>query len=98
MSNGAHDAEAFMASAALIQQRYPGITLLQAGLLAAIQLDIAHDSRSFARMFGVEHALVLRALSALVEQGGFIRITKRDARTLRTHYILIDDIGSETSP
>ncbi|MDF2601862.1 MAG: hypothetical protein K0Q54_4685, partial [Methylobacterium brachiatum] len=37
--------------------------------------------------FGVEHALVLRALSTL-EEDGHVTVTARDARTQRTRYDL----------
>jgi len=38
---------------------------LQAALLIARNLDIASDSRTFAKLFGIEHALVLRELNTL---------------------------------
>ncbi|WP_432289084.1 hypothetical protein SLT36_28880 (plasmid) [Aminobacter sp. BA135] len=51
-------------------------------------MDIAHDGRSFARIFGVAHALVLRQVNALDEAGALLRITKREPRTMRTHYVV----------
>ncbi len=70
-----------------------------AGILAALQLDIASDSRTFARLLGVAHALVLREVNIIGADGGSIRILKRDPRTQRTRYELspagkrlIDDV------
>lgn len=61
---------------------------LGAGILAALQLDIAADSRTFARLLGVAHALVLREVNIMGIDGGSIRILKRDPRTQRTRYAL----------
>ncbi len=58
---------------------------LAGGILAGIALDIAHDSRGFAKIFGIEHALVLREVQALVGIERLI-VTKRDARTQRCSY------------
>lgn len=72
---------------------------LGAGILAALHLDIAADSRTFARLLGVAHALVLREVNIIGAAGGYIRILKRDFRTQRTRYELspagkhlIDDV------
>jgi hypothetical protein len=64
----------------------PRLTPLAAGILAAAELDIAHDSRAFCRALDVSHALVLREIDALAHDLGLIRITKRDGRTSRTCY------------
>ena len=56
---------------------------LGAGLLAALHLGIANDSRSFARLFGIEHALVLREAVALSEDPGLVVVERQDARTQR---------------
>jgi hypothetical protein len=88
MSEKEPDAEAYLGAVDKLMICDGGLTRLQAGVLAAAQLDIAHDSRSFARLLGVPHALVLRVLVELAERDGLIRITKRDARTLRNHYVL----------
>lgn len=60
-----------------------GVSPLGAGILAALHLGIAGDSRSFARLFGIEHALVLREAVALSEEPGLVVIERRDARTQR---------------
>jgi hypothetical protein len=64
------------------------ISRLGAGIIAALALDIASDSRSFSRILGVAHALVLREVAALGAEGGYIRIRQRDERTQRTRYEL----------
>ncbi|WP_139976935.1 MULTISPECIES: hypothetical protein [Brucella/Ochrobactrum group] len=64
------------------------LTGLGAGIVAALALDIASDSRSFARLFGVAHALVLREISVLGQDHGYVRIRQRDPRTQRTRYEL----------
>ncbi|EEY05551.1 hypothetical protein B989_02253 [Brucella sp. 56/94] len=61
---------------------------LGVGIVAGLALDIASDSRTFARVFGLAHALVLRELTALAQTGDYVRIRQRDARTQRTHYEL----------
>ncbi|MBN9251680.1 MAG: hypothetical protein BGO03_01630 [Mesorhizobium sp. 61-13] len=88
MSASEPDPEAFLTAVDKLMICDCRLTRLQAGLLAATQLDIAHDSRSFARLLGVPHALVLRVLAELGEREGLIRVTKRDARTMRNHYAL----------
>ncbi|KAB2685477.1 MULTISPECIES: hypothetical protein [Brucella/Ochrobactrum group] len=61
---------------------------LGAGIIAALALDIASDSRTFARMLSVAHALVLREISVLGQDHGYVRIRQRDPRTQRTRYEL----------
>lgn len=63
----------------------PRLSPLGAGILAGIALDIAHDSRGFARIFGVEHALILREVQQLADIERLV-VTKRDARTQRCSY------------
>ena len=63
----------------------PTLSSLAAGILAGLALDIAHDSRSFARLLGVEHALVLREVDQLAATFR-LAVTGRDARTSRVSY------------
>jgi hypothetical protein len=86
--SAAPDPDAFMALTERLAGDDPRLTMLGAALLAALQMDIARDSRSFARTFGVAHALVLRELSALERCDDRIRLVSRDARTMRSHYVL----------
>jgi len=64
------------------------LTGLGAGIVAALALDIASDTRTFARLLGVAHALVLREISVLGQEHGYVRIRQRDPRTQRTRYEL----------
>lgn len=79
------DADAFMAEVGRICGVYPELSALGGGILAAITLGITQDSRSFAKIFGIEHALVLREIQNLAEQR-FVHIMRRDERTQRCHY------------
>ncbi|GEM_PF-938774 len=63
----------------------PSLSSLAAGILAGMTLGVAHDSRSFARLLGIEHALVLREVE-LLSSAGSLAITARDPRTSRTSY------------
>lgn len=88
MSKEASATDRFLALVAAAQLRDVGLTSIQAGLLVAAELGIASDSRSFARMLGIAHALVLRELSALAARDDVLEIVKRDPRTMRAHYRL----------
>jgi len=83
--SGGDDTERFMAQVERITVAQPHLTQLQAALIAAALLGIAQDSRSFARLLGLAHALVLRELNALAE-AGLVEITRRDPRTMRAFY------------
>ncbi|MCK9552896.1 hypothetical protein [Aquamicrobium sp.] len=80
------DAEAFIDTAERLMRLESRLSPLQAGLLAAHHLGIARDSRSFSRLLDIEHALVLREITALEETGELLSVTKRDSRTMRTFY------------
>lgn len=62
------------------------LSLLGGGILAALDLDIAQDSRRFARALGIEHAIVLRELAGLADLNCIV-IARRDERTSRCHYL-----------
>jgi len=64
------------------------LSSLGAGIIAALALGVASDSRAFARVLGIEHALVLREVNLLGADGGYLQITQRDPRTQRTRYEL----------
>ncbi len=61
---------------------------MAAGIVVAIDLGIA-DSRSFSRLLGVEHALVLREIADLSGPDGLIVVTARNEKTLRTSLALV---------
>lgn len=65
----------------------PLLSPLAAGILAGAMLNVAQDSRSFARLLGVEHALVLREVEQL-SASGQLQVTRRDERTQRAFYAL----------
>ncbi|MBP0438069.1 hypothetical protein [Tianweitania sediminis] len=91
MSSDDAEADAFLAFVERIASFDTRLSQLQAAILAAAHLDLAHDTRSFANKLGVSHALVLRELTELEMLGDLLAITRRDARTLRTHYELTAD-------
>jgi hypothetical protein len=85
----APDSEVFMSRVdAVLKGRVAlEISTLAAGIVVAIDMGIA-DSRSFARLLGVEHALVLREIAHLSGADGLIRVTDRQEKTLRTSLAL----------
>lgn len=80
------EVERFMALVTSLQADDPLLTPIEAGLVVAAGLGIAGDSRAFARLLGLAHALVLRELTALVARN-LLRVTKRDARTTRSYFV-----------
>ena len=74
---------------ALLKGQVLEISPLAAGIMVAIEMGIA-DSRSFSRQLGIAHALVLREISQLSGPEGLIRVTGRQAKTLRTSLALSD--------
>jgi hypothetical protein len=93
VSDDTDETERFLSLVADLQTKDPRLTSVQAALVIAAEQDIAHDSRTFARVFGVAHALVLRELNALVEMDDRLQVVKRDPRTLRTFYVLHEGIA-----
>ena len=88
MSNAAPGPEIFLDLIEGLVQQSMHLSRLQAALLIARALAIASDSRTFAKLFGVEHALVLRELNLLTAGDGLLVITKKDPRLLRSHFDL----------
>ena len=74
----------FLARVDAIRAQDQGLSPLVAGIVAALSQRIATDSRSFAKLFGIAHALVLREINQLVGPDAPIEITRREARTQRT--------------
>lgn len=66
------------------------LSMLGAGIMAAVDLGIAHDSRAFARNLDLAHALVIRECVTLAEEPGLIDIENRNDRTQRLHYGLTE--------
>ncbi|WP_412777824.1 hypothetical protein [Thalassospira lucentensis] len=86
MTETAPGSEQFMDLVSRLITAQPELTPIQAGIIVAAQQNIAHDSRTFARLLGLAHALVLRELNVLLQSGDAIELVKRDDRTLRTFY------------
>lgn len=82
--------EAFLAEVERIAARRPDLGPLAHGMLAAAVLDIASDSRSFARVFALEHALVVREVHTLVG-AGLLALLDRDVRTQRCRYAVLSN-------
>lgn len=75
----------FLACVDAMRSLSPDLSPLAAGIVTAVSMGIATDSRTFAKMFGIEHALVLREINQLSGPDAPIEIIRRDARTQRTH-------------
>jgi hypothetical protein len=81
-----HPSEAdFLACVEAIRSQDPALSPLMAGIVAAVSQGIAADSRSFSKLFGIAHALVLREINQLTGPDAPIEITRRDTRTQRMH-------------
>lgn len=78
----------YMAFVEALMTASSSLSGLGAGIVAALALNIAADSRTFARLLGVAHALVLREVSGLGQDGGYLRVRQRDPRTQRIRYEL----------
>ncbi|MEJ1964913.1 MAG: hypothetical protein WDO56_26610 [Gammaproteobacteria bacterium] len=84
----APDSDLFMSRVdALLNEEAIQLSPLAAGIMVAIDMGIA-DSRSFSRLLGVEHALVLREITNLSGADGLVTVTARRAKTLRTSLAL----------
>ncbi|WP_223215929.1 hypothetical protein [Rhizobium herbae] len=75
----------FLALVEVVRRRHATLSPLGAGIITAISQGIADDSRTFARLFGIAHALVLREINLLCGPQAPIDIVRRDARTQRTY-------------
>ena len=75
----------FLALVEAIQAQDTALSRLTAGIVAAVFQGIAADSRTFAKLFGIAHALVLREINMLSGPDAPVGIIRRDARTQRTH-------------
>jgi hypothetical protein len=88
--SAAPDSDLFMSRVeAVLEGEAPRISPLGAGIVVAIDMGIT-DSRSFSRLLGVEHALVLREIAGLSGPDGFVTVTGRHPKTLRTALALSD--------
>lgn len=65
-----------------------GVSSIGAAILAAAELDVCSDSRRFARIFEIGHAVVIRECNSLAEETGFLNITARKESSQSLHYSL----------
>ncbi|MET0409320.1 MAG: hypothetical protein ABW006_13225 [Hyphomicrobium sp.] len=88
MSSGDGDEiteDQFLDAVSAVRFVAPDLSPIGAAILAAIDFGIAKDSRTFARRIGIEHALVLREVTALSSNElDLIEIVSRNQRTSRT--------------
>ncbi len=91
----------FLEAVSAIRFVAPDLSPIGAAIVAAIYFGIAKDSRSFSLKLGIEHALVLREITALSSpELGLIEIVSRSERTQRTQIALTakgNDLISRTS-
>ncbi|SFA74642.1 formate dehydrogenase F4B subunit [Rhizobium sp. NFR07] len=97
LSETADDREARLAAwpplvAALQAQDGLADSPLACGLLAAVGLGLAGDSRGFARDSDTEHALVLREVGRLSDELGLLVIVRTDERTQR-RFLALSEAG-----
>lgn len=88
-TSGADEAVRYMALVDIVDAAGAGqFSRLGAGIIAGVLLGVANDSRSFARLLDVAHALVLREVNVMASDDGLLQVTRRDARTQRSFYEL----------
>ena len=75
----------FLALIKAVRRQDATLSPLGSGIITAISQGIADDSRTFARLFGIAHALVLREINLLCGPEAPVEIVRRDARTQRTY-------------
>ncbi|WP_114963370.1 hypothetical protein [Tritonibacter mobilis] len=75
---------------ALVADHPDTLSPLGASLMTAAHLGIAHDSRSFARKFGLAHALVLRECTLLAHEHDLLTVESRGDKSQRLFYQLSD--------
>ncbi|WP_170560102.1 hypothetical protein [Ruegeria atlantica] len=74
----------------LLERNPDHLSPLAAGVLAAAHHGLSQDSRSFAAMLGVAHALVLRECVALAEDLRLIDLVDRHDRSQRVFFSLTE--------
>lgn len=80
----------FLELVATVCAAAPPVTPMGASVLLALHFGICQDSRTFARMFDVPHALVLREVTTLSEEHDLVTLLDRNPRTQRTALALGD--------
>ncbi|GLK85622.1 hypothetical protein [Ancylobacter defluvii] len=80
----------FMHEVTALVADQPELSPLDAGVLVALVHGVASDTRSFARLFGIAHALVLRAASELEDRFGLVATEHLLAKTQRRRLVLTE--------
>ncbi|MCB4768709.1 hypothetical protein LGR54_08850 [Ancylobacter sp. Lp-2] len=78
----------FMDEVSALVEEQPELSPLDAGVLVALEHGVARDTRAFAKLFGIAHALVLRAASELEDRFGLVVADPRQERSQRRHLSL----------
>ncbi|MDH4983171.1 hypothetical protein [Hyphomicrobium sp. D-2] len=81
--------ERFLALVDELRAATPSLTPIGGGVLVALRLGISDDTRTFSRLLGIEHALVLREVTELAETG-LLRIVDRKQRSQKVSFALTD--------
>ncbi len=81
--------EEFLGRVAELTAADPTLSAIGASVLLALHLGICSDTRTFSRIFGIEHAIVLREVTALSE-AHLLATLDRNPRTQRTSLALTD--------
>ncbi|MDR6950727.1 putative regulator of Ras-like GTPase activity (Roadblock/LC7/MglB family) [Ancylobacter sp. 3268] len=83
-------ADPFMKEVTALVAEQPELSPLDAGVLIALVHGVASDTRSFARLFGIAHALVLRAASELEDRFGLVATDHLRVKTQRRRLVLTE--------
>jgi hypothetical protein len=87
--HGGYSEEAFLQIVDNLRVQAPSLSALAAAILAALHLEICRDSRTFARLFDIPHALVLREITTLSGDAvPRVTIVGRSHRSQRTELAL----------
>lgn len=68
--------------------KHHGVSPIGAGLLAASYMELSQDTRSFSKLLGVAHALVIRDCVALSQSPSLLTVDNRGDRSQRLHFRL----------
>ena len=72
----------------IIAQNSDNVSAMGAAILVATEREICQDSLSFARIFEVGHAVVIRECNSLAEEVRFLNIDGRKESSQRLKYSL----------
>jgi hypothetical protein len=87
--------EQLIEAIALTQRADERISAIGAAILVGLRFELAGDSRSFAKLFDIEHALALRELVSLSDVLHLVEVERRDERTQRT-FMGLTALGRQT--